>query len=144
MRHSVRLNKTPMWCNKKHILLLQNFSTCFGHHSPIIRSIKYWHGSHRYRWLLCQYFILLMMGAWRSKHVEKVCSNKICIFLCHVSVLFNPTKCTFVNLLPHLQDSLYCWLVNKLYRTCTYIRLHEGEPSGSKHLEGIIKIKILV
>ena len=45
----VRLNKTPMWCNKMQILLLQTFSTCFGCQAPIIRSIKYWHGSHRYR-----------------------------------------------------------------------------------------------
>ena len=44
-----RLNKTPTWCNKMQILLLQTFSTCFGHHAPIIRGIKYWHGSHRYR-----------------------------------------------------------------------------------------------
>jgi len=28
--------------------------------------------------------------------------------------------------------------------TCTYIRLPEDEPSGSKHVENIIKIKILV
>jgi len=46
--------------------------------------------NYLYRWLPCQYFILLMMGAWRPKHVEKVCSNKICILLHHVSVLFNP------------------------------------------------------
>jgi hypothetical protein len=45
--------------------------------------------NYLYQWLLCQYFILLMMGAWRPKHVEKVCSNKICIFLHHVSGLFN-------------------------------------------------------
>jgi hypothetical protein len=31
----------------------------------------------------------LMMGAWRPKHVEKVCSNKICILLHHVGVLLN-------------------------------------------------------
>jgi len=42
-----------------------------------------------YRWLLCQYFILLMMGAWRPKHVEKACSNKICILLYHIGVLLN-------------------------------------------------------
>jgi len=45
--------------------------------------------NYLYRWLPCQYFILLMMGAWRPKHVEKVCSNKICILLHHVGVLFN-------------------------------------------------------
>ena len=45
--------------------------------------------SYLYRWLPCQYFILLMMGAWRPKHAGKVCSNKICILLHHVGVLFN-------------------------------------------------------
>ena len=45
--------------------------------------------NYLYRWLPCQYFILLMMGAWRPKHVEKFCSNKICILLHHVGVLFN-------------------------------------------------------
>jgi len=44
--------------------------------------------NYLYRWLPCQYFILLMMGAWRPKHVEKVCGNKICILLHHVGVLF--------------------------------------------------------
>jgi len=29
------------------------------------------------------------------------------------------------------------------YHTCTYIRLPEDEPSGLKHVENIIKIKIL-
>ena len=48
--------------------------------------------NYLYRWLPCQYFILLMMGAWRPKQVEKVCSNKICILLRHVGVLFNPVK----------------------------------------------------
>ena len=28
-------------CNKVQVLLLQTFSTCFGRHAPIIRSIKY-------------------------------------------------------------------------------------------------------
>ena len=28
-------------CNKVQILLLQTFSTCFGRHAPIIRSVKY-------------------------------------------------------------------------------------------------------
>ena len=45
----MRLNKTPTWCNKMQTLLLQTFFTCFGRHVSIIRSIKYWHGSHRYR-----------------------------------------------------------------------------------------------
>ena len=121
MHHSIRLNETPTWCNKMQILLLQTFSTCFGCHAPIIRSVEYWHGSHwyrwyryshirdeaysfvpnmakwgstcnhnyMYRWLPCQYSTLLMMGAWRPKHVEKVCSNKICILLHYISVSFN-------------------------------------------------------
>ena len=42
--------------------------------------------NYLYRWLPCQYFILLMMGAWRPKHVEKVCSNKICILFHHDGV----------------------------------------------------------
>ena len=46
---NIRLNKAPTWCNKMQILLLQTFSTCFRRQAPIIRSIKYWHGSHRYR-----------------------------------------------------------------------------------------------
>ena len=52
--------------------------------------------NHNYlhRWPPCQYFILLMMGAWRPKHVEKVCSNKICILLHHVGVLFSLKQCT--------------------------------------------------
>jgi len=33
---------------------------------------------------------------------------------------------------------------NKLYHSCTYNRLPEDEPSGSKHVEDIVKIKILV
>jgi len=34
--------------------------------------------------------------------------------------------------------------VNKLYHTCTYNCLPEDEPLGSKHVEDIVKIKILV
>ena len=45
--------------------------------------------NYLYRWLPCQYFTLLMTGAWRPKHVEKARSNKICILLHHVGVLFN-------------------------------------------------------
>jgi hypothetical protein len=53
---------------------------------------KWWstcNHNYLYRWLPCQYFTLLMMGAWHPKHVEKVCSNKIRILLHHVGVLFN-------------------------------------------------------
>ena len=84
---NIRLNKTPTWCNKMQILLLQTFSTCF------VPNMAKWgstcNHNYLYRWLPCQYFILLMMGAWRPNHVEKVCSNKICILLHHVGFLFN-------------------------------------------------------
>jgi hypothetical protein len=43
----------------------------------------------------------------------------------------------------HPKDCLYRWHVNKFYHTCTYSRL-EDEPSGSKHVGNIVKIKILV
>jgi len=49
-----------------------------------------------------------------------------------------------VAALYRLQDCLYRWHVNKLYHTCTYNRLPEDEPSGSKHVEDMVKIKILV
>jgi hypothetical protein len=40
--------------------------------------------------------------AWRPKHVEKVCSNKICILLHHVGVLFNLKLYTFLSQTLHL------------------------------------------
>ena len=87
MKICLRLNKTPTWCNKMQILLLQTLSTCS------IPNMAEWgstcNHNYLYRWLPCQYFILMMMGAWRPKHVEKVYSNKICILLHHVGVLFN-------------------------------------------------------
>jgi len=43
--------------------------------------------NYLYRWLPCLYFILLMMGAWRPKHVQKICSNKICT--CCINSVFN-------------------------------------------------------
>ena len=58
--------------------------------------------NYLYRCLPCQYFILLMMGAWRPKHVEKVCSNKICILLHHFGVLFNLKLYTFLSQTLHL------------------------------------------
>ena len=39
---------------------------------------------------------------------------------------------------------LHRWHVNKLYRNCTYNRLPEDDPSGSKHVEDVVRIKILV
>jgi len=44
--------------------------------------------NYLYRWLPCQYFILLMMVAWRPKHVEKVCSNKISASCC-ITLVFS-------------------------------------------------------
>ena len=32
--------------------------------------------------------------------------------------------------------------INKFYHICTYNRLPEDEPSGSKHVEDVVKIKI--
>ena len=55
------------------VLFLQRHSTCFGRQAPIIRSIKK----------------LLMMGAWRPKHVECLCRNKTCTVLHQVGVLFD-------------------------------------------------------
>ena len=35
------------------------------------------------------FLILLMMGAWRPKHVERLCRNKTCTVLHQVGVLFD-------------------------------------------------------
>jgi len=34
-----------------------------------------------------------------------------------------------------VEDFIYHWHINKLYHTCTYNRLPEDEPSGSKRVE---------
>ena len=68
--------------------------------------------NYLYRWLPCQYFILLMMGAWRPKHVEKVCSNKICILLHHVSVLFNRNN-SYLQLI-HFSVKVFFFVADKL------------------------------
>jgi hypothetical protein len=47
--------------------------------------------NYLYRRLPYRYFILLMMGASRPKHEEKVCRNKNCILSHHVGVLFKDT-----------------------------------------------------
>jgi hypothetical protein len=47
------------------------------------------------------------------------------------------------NTLFHLQDCLHRCMQIVLYHTCTYNRLLEDEPSGSKHVEDNITIKIL-
>jgi hypothetical protein len=59
---------------------------------------------------------------------------------CVVLFVYIPT----VSALYHLQECFNRWHVNKLYRTCTYNRPPEDEPSSSKHVEDIVKIKILV
>jgi hypothetical protein len=41
-------------------------------------------------------------------------------------------------------SNLYLWHVNKLYYTYIYSRLPEDEPLVSKHIEDIVKIKILI
>ena len=41
------------------------------------------------------------------------------------------------------QDCSYLWHVNIFYHTCTYNRFPEDEPSGSKYVAVIVKIKIL-
>jgi len=48
------------------------------------------------------------------------------------------------DMLFHLKGCLYFWHVNKLYHTYMHIRLPEGEPLGLKHVEDIVKIKILL
>ena len=49
------------------------------------------------------------MGAWRPKHVQKVCSNKICILLHHVGVLFNliPRFLTHLPCINNLRERSY-------------------------------------
>jgi len=39
---------------------------------------------------------------------------------------------------------LYRWHVNTLHHNCTYNRFPEDTSSGSKHIEDIVRIKILV
>ena len=104
MHHSISLNQTPTWCNKMQIYYcilslhvsgvmlpssgVQNTDTAAtGTGSSvkyiIIITLTSWHryvfccSLHAFVYSVpCQYFILLMMGAWRPKHVEKFCSNK--------------------------------------------------------------------
>ena len=65
---------------------------------------------HNYlnRWLPCEYFIHLMMRVWRPKHVEKVCSNKICILWHHVGVLFNLNHMFIINFCLNMFRALLC------------------------------------
>ena len=110
-----------------------------------------------YRWLPCLYFILLMMGAWRPKHVEKFCNNKICILLHHVGVLFNLIVCFLRSeygrnrpvLLEHHRQrsksetlrSIFCWhalsirVIRTIHINWVYIRI--GFNYASSNLVGV-------
>ena len=57
------------------ILLLQTFSTCFGRHAPIIRSIKYWHET------------TVSSLIWRSEDPPATIST--CTGGCRVSILYS-------------------------------------------------------
>ena len=86
---SVRLNKTPTWCNKIQILLLQTFSTCFGRHAPIISSIKYWHGTATGTGSSVNYNIGIALTSW-PRYVF-CCSLHVC-----VCVVFNLCVCVYI------------------------------------------------
>ena len=43
-----------------------------------------------------------------------------------------------------MEECLNRWYVNNLYHNCRHNCLPEDEPSTSKHVENIVKIKILV
>jgi hypothetical protein len=64
-------------------------------------------------------------------------------FIFRKTVLSAVTNLSTAHTFP-LQDYLYRWQVNRLYYTCTYIRLLEYKTPGSKHVEDIVKIKRLV
>ena len=85
--------------------------------------------NYLYRWLPCQYFILLMMNAWRPKHVEKVCSNKICI-----SAILNMAE--WGSTCNH--NYLYRWL------PCQYFILLMMSAWRPKHVEKICSNKICI
>jgi len=53
------------------------------------------------------------------------------------------TYCTEYLLL-HLKECLYRWHVNKLFHTYMHSCLPKGEPLGLKHVEDVVKIKILL
>jgi len=78
--------------------------------------------NYLYRWLPCKYFILLMMGVWRPKHVEKVCSKVSSL------VLFYYT----------LENYLYRWL------PCKYFILLMMGAWRPKHVEKVCSNKICV
>jgi len=59
------------------------------------------------------------------------------LFIC----LYLTTGMSHLEVNPRLLIPLVC---NTPYPTCTYSRLAEDEPSGSKHVEDIVKIRILV
>jgi hypothetical protein len=71
-----RSNKTPTWSNTVQVLFLQKHSTCFGRQAPIIivPNMVMWWPTCNYntctRGRRASFLILLMMGAWRPKHVS--------------------------------------------------------------------------
>ena len=77
--------------------------------------LKNWHGGPWYRRTSgrsASFLILLMMGAWRTKHVEWLCRNKTCTVLHQVGVLFDLLYCAVAVLGPclaarHLRPHLY-------------------------------------
>ena len=102
----IQSNKTPTWCNTVQVLFLQSHSACFGRQAPIIRSrsshhhirdfvpnMVMWRPTCNYntctRGRRASFLILLMMVAWRPKHVEWLCRNKICTVLHQDGVLFD-------------------------------------------------------
>ena len=52
--------------------------------------------------------------------------------------------CIYIWLTCQRYKQLHRWHVYKLYHTCTYNPLPEYDPSGSKQVERIVRIKILV
>ena len=117
VRFVIRLNKTPTWCNKMQNFYycrlslhvsgtmrpssrVQNTDTAAtgtGSYGcrwilRFIPNMAKWgstcNHNYLYRWLPCQYFILLMMGAWRPKHVEKVCAVIKFASCCITSVFY--------------------------------------------------------
>jgi len=65
------------------------------------------------------------------------------IFYPEITTSITHCKCSFF-ICTDYDFCLYRWHANRLYHTCTYSRLTEDGLSGSKHVEGIVNIEILV
>ena len=76
---SYKSNEIPTWCNTVQVLFLQSHSSCFGRFVP---NMVMWWATCNYKTCIrgrrASFLILLIMGAWRPKHVEWVCRNKTC------------------------------------------------------------------